>query len=80
AAYWLRQAAEQGLPDAEYSMGICYIKGRGVPQSVDEGLIWLAKAAEHGHFMAKVLIKNPEKVESTLATLQEQSPAKRPEL
>ena len=45
----LKQAAEQGQPDAQLQMGIACMTGEGVPaQDVVRGRQWLARAAENG--------------------------------
>jgi len=46
-AAW-RQAAELGMPEAQYLLACCYFTGRGVPQSDSETVRCLQKAAEGG--------------------------------
>ncbi len=48
AAKWYRKAAEQGLAEAQFNLGVCYKKGEGVPQSYSEAVKWYRKAAEQG--------------------------------
>jgi hypothetical protein len=48
AALWYRKAAEQGDTDAEYSLGMMYEDGQGVPQDDTQAAAWLRKAAEQG--------------------------------
>lgn len=36
AARWLREAAEQGLGDAQNALGVMHAEGRGVPQDAEE--------------------------------------------
>ena len=45
----LRLAAEQGLPQAQHSLGLRCSDGRGVEQSDDEAVMWVLKAAEQGY-------------------------------
>jgi hypothetical protein len=45
---WLRKAAEQGHARAQTSLGVAYLKGRGVEQDYDVGLEWLDRAAVQG--------------------------------
>ena len=45
--------ADQGDADAQYNLGVCYEKGRGVTQSYDEAVKWFRKAAEQGYSRAK---------------------------
>lgn len=53
ALYWLELAVKQDYPDAMHWLGRCYIEGNGVPQNEDMGIMWLAKAAAHGHVISK---------------------------
>ena len=48
AAYWYRQAAEQGDPTGEYNLGCCYEYGWGVEKCRHEALILYSRAAERG--------------------------------
>ena len=56
AFYWLQQAAQQNNADAMQWLGHCYISGAGVPQNDNLGLMWIAKAAAHGHAIAQAQI------------------------
>lgn len=46
-------AAEQGHDGAQYNLGICYLKGRGVTNDNGEGLRWIAAAARQGNADAR---------------------------
>lgn len=46
-------AAKQRYPEAMYWLARSYVAGTGVEQSEDTGVMWLAKAAEAGHQIAK---------------------------
>jgi TPR repeat protein len=48
AVRWLRQAAEQGLAEAEYNLGIMYARGRGVARDAEQSAHWYRQAAEQG--------------------------------
>jgi len=49
ALKWYRLAAEQGLADAQYMLGVTYqMGGRGVPADYSEALKWYRMAAEKG--------------------------------
>lgn len=48
-AYLLRKVADEGLPDAECQMGLCYLDGIGVSQSWREAMDWFSKGAMQGH-------------------------------
>lgn len=52
AVYWLRQAAEQGEADAMQWLGSAYAAGSGVSQDDNLAIMWIAKAAAHGHLIA----------------------------
>lgn len=57
ALHWLSVAAESGQPDvsadAMHNLALLYIEGSGVPRDENLGLMWLAKAAAHGHVIAR---------------------------
>jgi len=42
------QAAEQGHPQAQCNLGICYMDGLGVGKDEAEAVKWLSKASEQG--------------------------------
>ncbi|MCH5309757.1 MAG: SEL1-like repeat protein [Prevotella sp.] len=48
AAKWFRKAAEQGLAQAQYNLGVCYDNGWGISQNYSEAVKWYRKAAEQG--------------------------------
>ena len=52
AMYWLKQAAQQDYPNAMQCLGRCYLFGEGVQRDENLALMWLAKAAAHGHVIA----------------------------
>lgn len=52
ALYWIRKAAEQNYPDAMQWLGRCYLSGEGVDRDENIGIMWIAKAAAHGHAIA----------------------------
>ena len=45
---WFRLAAEQGLAEAQSSLGLSYNLGRGVPQDFKEAVKWFRLVAEQG--------------------------------
>ena len=49
----LRPAAEQGHADAQYSLGLMYAEGQGVPTDDTEVAKWFRKAAEQGMALAQ---------------------------
>ena len=48
----LRAAAKQGFDLAEYSLGLLYQRGHGLPRDFGEARRWFARAAAHGHPLA----------------------------
>lgn len=53
----LMTKAEQGYADAQYSLGLCYAKGDGVPQDYKQAVYWYSKAAEQGLAEAQESLK-----------------------
>ena len=53
ALQYLRKAAELGLPDAMFDLGVRYEKGDGVVANIQTALIWINKAADAGHDKAQ---------------------------
>lgn len=58
AIYWLELAAKQDYPDAMHWLGRCHIDGNGVFQDANLGMMWLAKAAAHGHAISQAQIQS----------------------
>ena len=50
---WYRLAAEQGYADAQYSVGVLYDKGQGVPKNDKTAVKWYRLAAEQGNAYAQ---------------------------
>ena len=48
AATWFRRAAERGVVDAQYNLGLMYESGRGVARNPREALRWYGRAAQAG--------------------------------
>ncbi len=53
AAYWYRQAADQGDGFAQGCVGLLYEHGDGVPQDDGEAITWYRKAADQGDSYAQ---------------------------
>ena len=49
-----RAAAEQEFDLAEFSLGLLYQRGHGLPRDLEEARRWLARAAAHGHPLADI--------------------------
>ena len=54
-----RVYAEQGSPRAQYSLGLMYANGEGVPQDDAEAVRWYRLAAEQGYADAQYLAPEP---------------------
>lgn len=53
AAYWYRQAADQGDVTAQLRLGQLYEQGTGVAQDLDEAFHWYGMAADQGDAAAQ---------------------------
>jgi hypothetical protein len=49
AAQWYRKAADQGHPHAQFTLGVCYVNGKGVTSDQVEAVNWWRKSAEQGY-------------------------------
>jgi hypothetical protein len=54
AVKWFRLAAETGLAQAQYNLGVMYGDGEGVPQDDKEAVKWYQLAAEQGVTEAQI--------------------------
>ena len=53
AAEWWQQAAAQGHPDAQFSLGVSYLKGLGVPKNTNTAYRLINQAAQNGSTEAR---------------------------
>jgi len=53
ALRWYRQAADQGLAEAQLFLGDLYVGGHGVVRDADTARDWYEKAAAQGHPAAR---------------------------
>jgi uncharacterized protein len=49
ALKWYQLAADQDNLDAQFALGLMYLKGQGVPKDLEEGMEWIESASEHDH-------------------------------
>lgn len=49
AALWFREAAENGVANARYNLGVLYHQGIGVQQDIQQAINWYEQAAKLGH-------------------------------
>jgi uncharacterized protein len=54
AAYWYRQAADQGYPRAQFNLGRMYAGGRGVMKDEEQAARWMSASAAQGYVPAMV--------------------------
>ncbi|WP_447748344.1 tetratricopeptide repeat protein [Pseudomonas nicosulfuronedens] len=48
AAPWYRKAAELGMVEAQYNVGVSFEEGKGVARDLQQAVFWYRKAAEQG--------------------------------
>jgi len=53
AAYWYKQAARQGMANAQYNLGHFYLQGIGVKQNTDETIKWWQQSAHQDYAPAQ---------------------------
>lgn len=66
ALCWYQRAAKAGHANAQYNVGLMWLKGAGVPRDVLKGLTWMTKAADRGDDKAQALLQRID--EALLAT------------
>ena len=52
AAKWFEKAAERGVVDSQYNLGILFESGQGLPQDMESALMWYSIAGAQGDQMA----------------------------
>jgi TPR repeat protein len=57
AMEWYRKAADQGLADGQYNVGVLYENGWGVTKDIDQAKVWYQKAADQGDGFARVRLQ-----------------------
>ena len=48
AAEWFRQAAEYGIRDSQFNLGILYARGLGISRDLQKSYVWFSAAADQG--------------------------------
>jgi TPR repeat protein len=48
AAKWYREAADQGVGEAQFGLGLLYARGQGVPQDDVQAYMWFELSAAQG--------------------------------
>jgi len=52
AASWFEKAAQRGVVDSQYNLGILFESGQGLPQDLESALVWYSIAGAQGDQMA----------------------------
>jgi len=53
AAKWFEKAAERGVVDSQFNLGVMYETGKGVPKNLADAFVWYSIAAAQGDQFAK---------------------------
>ncbi|MFP3424558.1 tetratricopeptide repeat protein [Pseudoalteromonas sp. SIMBA_162] len=61
AAKWMRLSAMSGDHRGQFYLGLFFVKGQGVPQSVFHGVAWLSLSSSQGHEPATVALADLRK-------------------
>jgi len=67
--------AKNGKSDAQYQVGIMYLKGQGVSQDREQGIKWLESAAHAGYQMASSKLARIKEQESRFKEVQDKAQA-----
>ena len=57
AFQYFHTAAQLGLPNAQFSLALCYFEGEGVEQDLDMAILWVERASEQGFEAAAELLE-----------------------
>lgn len=63
---WLSLASDQGLADAQFNLGVLYVKGLGINQNLKKALEYFRLAADQGDIRAMQSIKKKNLQENRL--------------
>ena len=64
AIKWYKLAAEAGYVNAQFNLGVCYLKGDGIAVDKSEAIIWFTRAAEAGHAQAQNVLDSLQEARS----------------
>ena len=56
AAKWFEKAAERGVVDSQFNLGVLFESGQGLPKNVNDAFVWYSIAAAQGDQFAKTRI------------------------
>lgn len=57
AAKWFEKAAERGVVDSQFNLGVLFESGQGLPKNVNEAFVWYSIAAAQGDQFAKTRVE-----------------------
>ncbi|MEP3889052.1 MAG: peptidoglycan-binding protein [Hellea sp.] len=57
AAKWFEKAAERGVVDSQFNLGVLFESGQGLPKNVNDAFVWYSIAAAQGDQFAKTRIE-----------------------
>ena len=60
ATDWFKKSAAQGLPEAQFMLGKCYLAGNGVEKNKEEAMKWLKEATDQGNKEAEAELSKQE--------------------
>jgi len=56
AAKWFEKAAERGVVDSQFNLGVLFESGQGLPKNVNDAFVWYSIAAAQGDQFAKTRV------------------------
>jgi len=57
AAKWFEKAAERGVVDSQFNLGVLFESGQGLPQNINDAFVWYSIAAAQGDQFAKTRVE-----------------------
>ena len=57
AAKWFEKAAERGVVDSQFNLGVLFESGQGLPKNVNDAFVWYSIAAAQGDQFAKTRVE-----------------------
>lgn len=57
AANWFEKAAERGVVDSQFNLGVLFESGQGLPKNVTDAFVWYSIAAGQGDQFAKTRVE-----------------------
>ncbi len=57
AANWFEKAAERGVVDSQFNLGVLFESGQGLPKNITDAFVWYSIAAEQGDQFAKTRVE-----------------------